>query len=60
MGQYGSTIIKVVVLVVIFYFFLTARKQEEEKLQEMRDSLTVGDTVTTIGGIVGKVVHVLR
>ncbi len=59
MGQYGSTIIMVVVLVAVFYFFLIRpENKKKKKLQEMRDSLTVGDTVTTIGGIVGKVVHV--
>ena len=59
MGQYGSTIIMVVVLVVIFYFFLIRpENKKKKKLQDMRDSLTIGDKITTIGGIMGKVVHV--
>ena len=59
MGQYGSTIIMVVVLVAVFYFFLIRpENKKKKKLQEMRDSLSVGDNVTTIGGIMGKIVNV--
>ena len=59
MNMGGSTIIMLVVMVAIFYFMLirpeNKRKQEAEN---MRSSLKVGDKVTTIGGIMGKVVHV--
>lgn len=56
-GQYGTTIIMIVVLVVVFYFFLIRpENKKKKKLKEMRDSLSVGDDVTTIGGIIGKVV----
>jgi preprotein translocase subunit YajC len=45
-----------VVMVAIFYFLLirpeNKRKKEAEK---MRSELTVGDTITTIGGIVGTI-----
>lgn len=33
-------------------------EQEEEKLNEMRSNLKVGDDIVTIGGMMGKVVHV--
>ena len=56
-GQYGTTIIMIVVLVVVFYFFLIRpESKKKKKLAEMRSSLSVGDDVTTIGGIIGKVV----
>lgn len=56
-GQYGSTIIMIVVLVVVFYFFLIRpENKKKKKLKEMRDSLSVGDDITTIGGMIGKVV----
>ena len=35
-----------------------AQKKQEKKDAEMRDSLEVGDEVTTIGGIIGKVVSI--
>ena len=56
-GQYGTTIIMIVVLVVVFYFFLIRpENKKKKKLKDMRESLSVGDDVTTIGGIIGKVV----
>lgn len=52
-------IIMIVVMVAIFYFFMIRpENKKKKKLAEMRASLTVGDTITTIGGIFGKVVSV--
>ena len=49
----------IVLLIVFFYFFMIRpQKKQEKKDAEMRDSLQVGDEVTTIGGIIGKVVSV--
>ncbi|MBR4057460.1 MAG: preprotein translocase subunit YajC [Oscillospiraceae bacterium] len=61
-GQNGNgltTIIMFVVLIAVFYLFLIRpESKKKKKLQEMRNSLGVGDTITTIGGIVGKIVNV--
>ena len=52
-------ILMIVVMVGIFYFFMIRPEQKKKKkLAEMRNSLTTGDTITTIGGIFGKVVNV--
>ncbi|MBR2965167.1 MAG: preprotein translocase subunit YajC [Clostridia bacterium] len=49
----------VAVLVLVFYFFMIRpQKKQEKKDAEMRDSLQVGDEVTTIGGIIGKIVSI--
>ena len=54
-----TTLLPFVVLIVVFYFLLIRPENKKKKaLNEMRDSLSVGDEVTTIGGIVGKVVHI--
>ena len=46
-------------MVGIFYMFIIRpESKKKKKLAEMRESLSVGDTITTIGGIFGKVVHV--
>ena len=59
MNMGGSTIIMLVVMVAIFYFMLIRPENKRKKEAEnMRSSLKVGDKVTTIGGIMGKVVHV--
>ena len=59
MGMGGSTIIMLLAMVAIFYFMLIRPENKRKKEAEnMRSSLKVGDRVTTIGGIMGKVVHV--
>ena len=53
------TIGMLILVVVVFYFFIIrpSKKQEKEATQ-MRNSLRVGDEVTTIGGIIGKIVSI--
>ena len=59
MNMGGSTIIMLVVMVAIFYFMLIRPENKRKKeAEQMRSSLKVGDKITTIGGIMGKVVHV--
>ena len=54
-----SSLIMIGGLLVVFYFFMIRpQKKQEKKDAEMRDSLQVGDEVTTIGGIIGKVVSI--
>ena len=58
-GMGGSTIIMLLARVAVFYFMLIRPENKRKKEAEnMRSSLKVGDRVTTIGGIMGKVVHV--
>ena len=55
----ASSIIMLVVLFAIFYFMLIRPENKRKKqAQAMRDSLKKGDVITTIGGIVGKIVLV--
>ena len=60
MGAEGSSMIIMIVLMFAIMYFLMIRPENKrkKKAQEMRDGLKKGDTITTIGGIVGKIVHV--
>ena len=59
MNQGTSTILMLVVLFAIMYFLMIRpENKRKKKAQEMRDSLKKGDMITTIGGIVGKIVMV--
>ena len=60
MGAEGSSMIIMILLMFAIMYFLMIRPENKrkKKAQEMRDGLKKGDTVTTIGGIVGKIVHV--
>ena len=58
-GQMAQMILPLVILIAVFYFLLIRpENKRKKKAQEMRDSLKKGDTITTIGGIVGKIVMV--
>ena len=49
----------IIALFVIMYFMMIRpQKKQERKDAEMRNALAVGDEVTTIGGIIGKVVSI--
>ena len=53
------TILMLIVMVAIMYFLMIRpENKRKKKAQEMRDNLKKGDIVTTIGGIVGKIVAV--
>ncbi len=51
-------IFMVVLLVGMFVFTSRSNKKREKEAADMRDNLQVGDEVTTIGGIIGKVVSI--
>ena len=54
-----TTIIMIVLLIAVFYFFMIRpENKKKKKAEEMRNSLSVGDKITTIGGMVGKIVDV--
>ena len=47
------------VMFLAFYFFgIRPQKKQEKEINAMRNALTVGDEITTIGGIIGKIVSI--
>ncbi len=48
----------VVVLVAMYFILIRPQRKKEKATQDMRSKLEVGDTVVTIGGIVGFVVSI--
>ena len=55
----GSTVIMLVLMLAVFYFMLIRPENKRKKeAEEMRSSVKTGDRITTIGGIIGTVVHV--
>ncbi len=61
-GGAGGTLTMVLMLVVMFvafYFFgIRPQKKQEREQSNMRNNLTVGDEITTIGGIIGRIVSI--
>ena len=62
-GQQGSSPVMMIVLLVgvmVVMYFITIRPQKKRQAedQKLRDSVQIGDEITTIGGINGRVVTV--
>lgn len=52
----AMNLIMIVVLIAIFYFFMLRPQQKKQKeIRKFRESISVGDTIVTAGGIYGKV-----
>ena len=58
-GGETQLIISIVLLFAVFYFFMIRPEQKKKKkAQELRGSLSIGDEITTIGGMIGKIVNI--
>ncbi len=52
-------ILSMVAIFAVFYFVgIRPQKKQEKEVNAMRNALTVGDEITTIGGIIGKIVSI--
>lgn len=52
-------LIMIVAMVAVFYFLvMRPEKKKKKEEEELRNSVKEGDKITTIGGIVGKVIDV--
>ena len=57
--NYIYTFMPLLVIVLIFWLFLIRpQKKKEKETKDMRNHLTEGDEIVTIGGIVGKILKV--
>ena len=58
-GNSASMLLMLVVMFAVFYFFFIRPENKKKKtMDEMRNQLSVGDEITTIGAMTGKVVQV--
>ena len=55
MENYSMIIVMVVMLVVMYFLMIRPENKRKKEAQQMRNSLQVGDVITTIGGIVGTI-----
>lgn len=51
-------IILIAMLLVMWLLMIRPERKKQKKVEEMRKALSVGDVVISIGGIMGRVVHV--
>ena len=61
-GEYLTMIANfapIVILIVLFYFLLIRPQRKRDNAErEMRNSIEVGDQISTIGGFIGRVVNI--
>ena len=61
-AETGGSLMMILMLVIMvgaFYFFgIRPQKKQEKEVNAMRNALTVGDEITTIGDIIGKIVSI--
>ena len=48
----------IVMFVALYFFMIRPQKKQERQINDMRNNLQVGDEITTIGGIIGKIVSI--
>ena len=58
MGSSSMLIMLVLMFAVFYFFFIRPENKKKKQVEQMRSSLTVGDEITTIGAITGKIVQV--
>ncbi len=57
-SPYVMLIVWVVMIAAVYFFMMRPQKKKEKELKAMLAALAVGDKVTTIGGIVGKITKI--
>lgn len=57
-GNLGMLIPMIILFVAMYFLMIRPQKKRQKEEQNMRDSIQIGDEITTIGGIMGRVVTV--
>lgn len=57
-GMMSSLIMIAVMFAVMYFILIRPENKRKKEAEQMRSAMKVGDKVTTIGGIVGKVVDI--
>ena len=55
MGDPSFIILMVAMFAMMYFFMIRPENKRKKEAQNLRDSLKVGDVITTIGGIVGTI-----
>lgn len=57
-GGTGSLIMIVAMIAIFYFLMIRPENQRKKRAEEMRNSLKKGQRITTIGGMIGKIVQV--
>ena len=58
-GSGMPMLLMIIIMFAVFYFFvIRPENKKKKKTEEMRNSLSLGDEIITIGGMIGKIVQI--
>ena len=57
-GTMWITLIMIAILGIVMFFSFRKQKKQDQETNNMRNNLQVGDEITTIGGLIGKIVSI--
>lgn len=57
-GGFSMIIMLVVMFAIMYFMVIRPENKKKKKAEDMRNSLSLGDEITTIGGITGKIVQI--
>ena len=58
LGSFSTLIIMGAFILIFYFLVLRPQKKKEKEEAQMRDNIEIGDEITTIGGIIGKIVSI--
>ena len=58
LSSIGPFLIMILLFVGMYFLVIRPQKKQEREINDMRNNLKVGDEITTIGGIIGKIVSI--
>ncbi|HBT64788.1 MAG TPA: preprotein translocase subunit YajC, partial [Ruminococcaceae bacterium] len=58
MGALASLLPFLILIPLMYFLMIRPQKKKQKEEQKMRNSLRVGDEITTIGGITGRVLNI--
>ena len=58
MGGLFPIIMLVIMFVAMYFLTIRPQKKAEKEANDMRNNLQIGDEITTVGGIIGRIVSI--
>ena len=58
LSSFFPIIMLVVMFVAMYFFTIRPQKKAEKEANDMRNNLEIGDEITTVGGIIGRIVSI--
>ena len=57
-GGWITWVFLIGIFVLMYFLMIRPQKKQEKQINDMRNNLQVGDEITTIGGIIGKIISI--